>query len=81
MPKVSAKLQKEGVDTKELDTFVEKARREVRETITSPVGKQTSSLLSSLKNSKIEKLVKSWDKTLQEDFLPTKIIKEYTTIL
>ena len=66
LPKVSAKLQKEGVDTKELDTFVEKARREVRETITSPVGKQTSSLLSSLKNSKIEKLVKSWDKTLQE---------------
>ena len=28
LPKVSAKLQKEGVDTKELDTFVEKARRE-----------------------------------------------------
>ena len=46
--------------------FLQKARKEVRETITSPIGKQTSSLLSSLKNSKIEKLVKSWDKTLQE---------------
>ena len=34
LPKVSAKLQKEGVDTKELDTFVEKARKEVRKTIT-----------------------------------------------
>ena len=65
MPKVSAKLQKEGVDTKELDTFVEKARREVGKR-TAELEKQTSSLLSSLKNSKIEKLVKSWDKTLQE---------------
>ena len=65
LPKVSAKLQKEGVDTKELDTFVEKARREVRKR-TAELEKQTSSLLSSLKNSKIEKLVKSWDKTLQE---------------
>ena len=65
LPKVSAKLQKEGVDTKELDTFVEKARREVGKR-TAELEKQTSSLLSSLKNSKIEKLVKSWDKTLQE---------------
>ena len=65
MPKVSAKLQKEGVDTKELDTFVEKARREVGKR-TAELEKQTLSLLSSLKNSKIEKLVKSWDKTLQE---------------
>ena len=65
LPKVSAKLQKEGVDTKELDTFVEKARREVGKR-TAELEKQTLSLLSSLKNSKIEKLVKSWDKTLQE---------------
>ena len=65
LPKVSAKLQKEGVDTKELDTFVEKARREVGKR-TAELEKQTSSLLSFLKNSKIEKLIKSWDKTLQE---------------
>ena len=65
MPKVSAKLQKEGVDTKELDTFVEKARREVGKR-TAELEKQTSSLLSSLKNSKIEKLVKSWSEPLQE---------------
>ena len=65
LPKVSAKLQKEGVDTKELDTFVEKARREVGKR-TAELEKQTLSLLSFLKNSKIEKLVKSWDKTLQE---------------
>ena len=65
LPKVSAKLQKEGVDTKELDTFVEKARREVGKR-TAELEKQTSSLLSSLKNSKIEKLVKSWSEPLQE---------------
>ena len=41
LPKVSAKLQKEGVDTKELDTFVEKARREV--------GKRTAESSRSLK--------------------------------
>ena len=65
LPKVSAKLQHEGVDTKELDTFVEKARREVGKR-TAELEKQTSSLLSSLKNSKIEKLVKSWSEPLQE---------------
>ena len=66
LPKVSAKLQKEGVDTKELDTFVEKARREV--------GKRTAESSRSLK-----RLLTNEDyKRIYNDFVSGKITRKFT---
>ena len=66
LPKVSAKLQKEGVDTKELDTFVEKARREV--------GKRTAESSRSLK-----RLLTNEDyKRIYNDFVSGKVTRKFT---
>ena len=65
LPKVSAKLQKEGVDTKELDTFVEKARREV--------GKRTAESSRSLK-----RLLTNEDyKRIYNDFVSGKVTRKF----
>ena len=65
MLKVSAKLQKEGVDIKELDTFVEKARREV--------GKRTAESSRSLK-----RLLTNEDyKRIYNDFVSGKVTRKF----
>ena len=65
MPKVSAKLQKGGVDIKELDTFVEKARREV--------GKRTAESSRSLK-----RLLTNEDyKRIYNDFVSGKVTRKF----
>ena len=84
LPKVSAKLQKEGVDTKELDTFVEKARKEVRKTITKGNKKILGKIVRN--GNKVEytypaRKILRWSeqkvKNIRKCYLSNKKIKQY----